>query len=248
MSLFNLIKLDATPSTNDYLKIRHKTGIASDGDLVWAQHQTSGRGQRDKHWESAFENSLTFSIYRTFDDFKSVHPFLISLMVSMAIIETLEELGIPKLAIKWPNDILSCNQKIGGILIENFFSKGRLNASVIGIGINLNQDDFNNIPNAASLKQLTGKHWSPQQLLNRLLPYLHANLHETENWSHQNMLASYNQKLWRRNQSSVFEASSERFRANLLGVSAHGKLILEKSDKEVTEQGRDQIRMLYDIN
>ena len=62
------------------------------------------------------------------------------------------------------------------------------------------------------------------------------------------MLASYNQKLWRRNQSSVFEASSERFRANLLGVSAHGKLILEKSDKEVTEQGRDQIRMLYDIN
>ena len=69
MSYFNIIKLNATPSTNDFLKERHQKGLCKECDLVWAKDQTSGRGQRDRTWVSSFENSLTFSIYKTYEHF-----------------------------------------------------------------------------------------------------------------------------------------------------------------------------------
>jgi BirA family biotin operon repressor/biotin-[acetyl-CoA-carboxylase] ligase len=63
MTYFNLIKLNATSSTNDYLKNKYKKGNVSDGDLVWTINQTSGRGQRQNKWYSDFKDSLTFSIF-----------------------------------------------------------------------------------------------------------------------------------------------------------------------------------------
>ena len=74
----------------------------------------------------------------------------------MAIINALEKISIPELSIKWPNDILSENKKIGGILIENFFKKSKINTSIIGIGLNLNQEKFEKVPKATSLKMVTG--------------------------------------------------------------------------------------------
>ena len=121
--------------------------------MVWTINQTSGRGQRQNKWYSDFKDSLTFSIFRQFKDIEISNPFLISLIVSLGIYKALTELRIPNLNIKWPNDILSENKKIGGILIENFFTKGKLIASVIGVGLNLNQLSFQNIPNAKKKKR-----------------------------------------------------------------------------------------------
>ncbi len=245
MSYFNLIKLDAIPSTNDYLKKLHKEGRAFDGNLVWAKDQTSGRGQRENKWESDSENSLTFSVYRDFSETKGISPFLISAAVSLAIIETLQELQIPNLAVKWPNDILSCNLKTGGILIENFFSEGRLKASVIGIGLNVSQDVFHHVPLATSLKQVSGKQWKADELLEALTPFLENALYNLDFQDQKALLGQYQNILWKRNMVSSFLEDGKIIKAKLMGVNPQGKLLLELKDRRVVEKDTQQIRMLY---
>ena len=71
------------------------------------------------------------------------------MVMSLAIVKALERLNIPKLSIKWPNDILSANKKICGVLIENVIKQNQLESSIIGIGLNVNQNKFDNLPQAA---------------------------------------------------------------------------------------------------
>ena len=157
MSYFNIIKLNATPSTNDFLKERHQKGLCLDGDLVWAQDQTSGRGQRNRTWFSSPEDSLTFSIYKTYEQFYSANAFSISVAVALGIVTGLQSQGIPNVSIKWPNDILSDNKKIAGILIENIFKGFNEIVSIVGIGLNVNQLQFDNLPQASSLAILNNQ-------------------------------------------------------------------------------------------
>ena len=172
MSFFNIIKLDAISSTNDYLKVMRRSKKTKDMDLVWAIKQTSGRGQRENKWFSESHKSLTISIYKNFKDSSIFYPFLISVIISISIVKCLEKLNVPNVLIKWPNDILSCNKKIGGVLIENFFSNGKLVDSIIGIGLNINQESFKNLHNASSLKIETGENWDIQYILENLLVYI----------------------------------------------------------------------------
>ena len=94
-----------------------------------------------------------------------IKPFKLNAVVCLGIIYALKKLSIPGLSIKWPNDILSENKKIGGILIENFFNKSKIKASVIGVGLNLNQEKFEKLPKATSLKIITGEKWASKIIL-----------------------------------------------------------------------------------
>jgi len=81
-----------------------------------------------------FNNNLvTLKVFKA--PFLGSH-FCLSMVASLAVYKTLVALEIPKLSVKWPNDILSENKKICGILIENVIKKNNLNQSVIGIGLN----------------------------------------------------------------------------------------------------------------
>ena len=124
MTKFNLIKLNAIGSTNDWLKNKLKSGNCHDGDVVWTMNQTKGRGQHSNVWSSDSQKNITFSVFKRFSGLNSYDSFLINCAVTLAIIETLEKFKIPNLKIKWPNDILSANNKIGGVLIENII-KGK---------------------------------------------------------------------------------------------------------------------------
>tara|TARA_B110000444_G_C18740976_1_gene548009 strand:- start:316 stop:1068 length:753 start_codon:yes stop_codon:yes gene_type:complete len=248
MSYFKIIKLNATSSTNDYIKNKYKIRDVSDGDLVWAIKQTCGRGQRQNQWLSTANESLTFSILREFKGIDISNPFLISLVISLGIHEALAELQIPKLNIKWPNDILSCNKKIGGILIENFFSKGKIIASVIGVGLNLNHNSFENLPHASSLRLVTGNIWDQKKSLDVLMRHLHKVLYQNDFKNLETLIISYNSKLWRRNQIVAFESKSIIFMAKPKGVSIKGNLIIENDEKEELEKNTRQIRMLYNPN
>ena len=132
MGYFNIIKLDAIPSTNDYLKVMRKSKKAKDMDLVWAINQTCGRGQRENKWISESNKNITISIYKNFKYLSIFHPFLISAMISISIVKCLDKLKVPRVFIKWPNDILSCDKKIGGVLIENFFQMGNWLIRLLG--------------------------------------------------------------------------------------------------------------------
>ena len=244
MSYFKIIKLNAIPSTNDYLKKRYKFGKVFDGELVWTENQTSGRGQRNKKWISEPFTSLTFSIYKQFNHLL-INPFKLNAVVCLAIINALEKLSIPELLIKWPNDILSENKKIGGILIENYFNKSKINASVIGVGINLNQEKFENLPKATSLKIITGEKWVSKIILDALVPLLEEYLFMFD-FQDSSILDQYQKKLWRRNKTVFFSMDGKLHKGKLKGVDQSGMVILQDQKKMISKFNNSQISIQYD--
>ena len=123
--------------------------------------------------------------------------------------------------IKWPNDILSVNHKLGGILIENMVSEGKRRASIIGIGLNINQSEFSSLPKAISLYQLTDVLYDIDQLLTNYLAYLINHLKDPDR-----IIERYSQLLFKKDQISTFTIGNRPVKALVRGVTSDGKLIL----------------------
>ena len=243
MSNFRIIKLNAITSTNDYLKKRYKSGKVLDGDLVWTENQTSGRGQLNKKWISEPFKSLTFSVYKQFNGLL-IKPFKFNAVVCLGIIYALKKLSIPGLSIKWPNDILSENKKIGGILIENFFYKSKIKASIIGVGLNLNQEKFEKLPKATSLKIITGKKWSSKIILDALVPILEEYLFMFD-FQDSSILDQYQKILWKRNKTVLFDMDGKLHKGKLKGVDESGMIILQDQEKMIRKFNNSQISIQY---
>lgn len=231
MRNFNIIKLDAIDSTNDELKVRHRKGVVKDGTVLWAKHQKAGRGQREKKWISDQHNSLTFSIYRAFEP-PIANGFSVSKAVTVGLLRALHQLSVPDLTVKWPNDILSANSKVGGILIENSYRNQTLHASVIGIGLNINQEAFVSLPGASSLYLKCHQKFELDQVLEVVLEHLSHTLYALVEEGH--VFHSYFENhLWRKDQLSEFSKGKQTFQATPLGVSETGALrVKDKNDKE----------------
>ena len=246
MSYFKIIKLNAIPSTNNFLKERYKKGDCVDGELVWAKEQTKGRGQRERKWISSADNSLTFSVYRSYTNFHSRNAFLVSAAVALGIINALKIIGIPDLKIKWPNDILSCNKKVGGILIENIFKKSQLKASIIGVGLNVNQLKFLDLPYAGSLASVTGKEWILEKVFNLLKEALELTLFSINTVSKEHWIEEYSNLLWKKDKVALFKRNGKSFKAISKGLSPEGFLIIENMKGESLTLNSNQSRMLYE--
>ncbi|MGI9548205.1 MAG: biotin--[acetyl-CoA-carboxylase] ligase, partial [Flavobacteriaceae bacterium] len=132
----HLIKLDATGSTNLHLKKLWQDGSPIDWTVVWTANQHSGRGQQGSIWHSEAGKNLTFSVLKYFKNFDIRHQFRLNMAVSLAVFEALQQMDVPQIRVKWPNDILSGTEKISGILIENIVKAKERKATVIGIGLN----------------------------------------------------------------------------------------------------------------
>ena len=148
----NIIKLSAIDSTNDYLKINFLDKTKNDIHVVYTFNQTKGRGQRGNSWNSEPEKNLAFSIAFFPNKFKVENHFTINIIFSLFILNTLKSLQIPDIKIKWPNDIMSGNKKICGILNELKIKGSKIQKIIIGFGLNINQENFENLPGASSLK------------------------------------------------------------------------------------------------
>ncbi len=167
-----IIKLDATESTNTYLRELSLTKNLKDFTIVTTRNQTSGRGQFNSKWESDEGKNLAISILKKNIEVPIDRLFLISICVSLGVLNGLKQLGVPNLSVKWPNDILSGNFKIGGILIENMLSGTKIKQSIIGFGINVNQQEFKYAPKAASMKKIVGKSFDHELVLDSLIENL----------------------------------------------------------------------------
>ena len=160
-----LIKLNAIDSTNEYIKI-NKSIFDKELVCIYTFNQTMGKGQRGRNWESEPYKNLCVSFYKLLSNKASKDIFFkLNMIVSLKMIRILKKYSIPKLSIKWPNDILSENKKIAGILIETSLKNGRLNDFIIGIGLNVNQTDFHDLLNASSLKNIMEKEFDLNKLI-----------------------------------------------------------------------------------
>lgn len=160
-----IIRLDSTTSTNSELAVR--AAELPHGATIVAREQTAGRGQRGNGWEAEPGKNLTFSILLRPRNVRAAEAFSLSMLTSLAIAGALEEL-LPetRIYVKWPNDIYVGDLKICGILHENSISGGRLDYSVAGIGINVNQLKFlSNAPNPVSMAILAGREFDLSEVL-----------------------------------------------------------------------------------
>ncbi|MBA6156490.1 biotin--[acetyl-CoA-carboxylase] ligase [Tenacibaculum sp. S7007] len=238
-----IIKLDAIDSTNSFLKNLSVNSTVQDFTIVMAKEQTSGKGQMNAKWVVDGGKNLTFSVFSCFDDLEISNQKYLSFGVSLAVFETLNELKLPKLAIKWPNDILSVNKKLAGILIENNLKGNKITSSVIGIGINVNQEIFSkDLPNATSIKKIVNKEFDLDILLNEILIRLKSKLELLHKKDYAFLEKQYLSVLYKKNVPSMFKNNQNiLFMGKIIGVSENGKLQIELENETIKEFGLKEV-------
>ncbi|KRD10068.1 biotin--acetyl-CoA-carboxylase ligase [Flavobacterium sp. Root901] len=240
-----LIKLDAIDSTNDFLKSMSSQDELDNFTVVTAENQTKGKGQMGAKWNSEKGKNLIMSILVKDFLFDNQEVFNLSIVVSLAVLETLKSLNIPDLCIKWPNDIMSYNKKIGGILIENTLkSDGRI-VSVVGIGLNINQTNFDELPRGSSLAVISGKTFN----INNLTLLIAEKIQEkTALWETSSSVfwEDYFNSLFRKGIPTPFKNLQDKnFMGIIQGVSEQGKLQVLLEDDSIAEYEIKEIQMLY---
>lgn len=153
----NILKLDAVDSTNTYASTLLKNQKVSEGLIIQAFHQTSGRGQMGTNWHSPPGESLTFSVILAPSFLKADKQFYLNMAISLSVFEYLSVKGVSGGVIKWPNDIIVQRKKLAGILIENSIKGTHIQHSVIGIGLNVNSKAADLPAFATSLSMETGR-------------------------------------------------------------------------------------------
>ena len=225
MSPYSLIKLSATASTNTYLKDLSRVTKLNDATVVVTNHQSKGRGQLGATWFSEDKKSLAFSVYKVFKGIEVKDSFYISMAVAIGIAEILKEFNISDVKVKWPNDIMSRGKKCGGILIENFIQRSVVKTSIIGIGLNVNNEAFPGLPHASSMKLCSGQHFNMSEILDKTICRILEKLELVENGLYQKIHTQYYELLFMRDKIQVFEdVSKNRFNGVVKGVTSDGLL------------------------
>ena len=239
-----IIKLDAIDSTNSYLKKLLNKKTLDDLTVVVSKHQTQGRGRNGNIWSNKPSLNLAFSIYKRFSDFEIDKKFMLNVISSISVYETLKKYNLFDLTIKWPNDIMTEDKKISGILIENNIRGKKIKHSVIGIGININQSKFKNLPNATSIFIETGKLNSVETIACELQKILEKNfnlfkINENE------LIKNYNSLLYKKNETSNFSANDmSKFQGNIIKVGIDGKITIRVSNKQLSKYSESEIKLI----
>jgi len=224
-----LVKLDATDSTNSYLRQMSKNKDLGKWTVVTAEYQHEGRGQKGAIWHSDKGKNLICSILVKMNNFKASDQFMLNCAVSVGIHHYLKRFNLPKLKVKWPNDIMSVSKKLGGVLIENTLISDRIDQTIIGIGINVNQDQFpKELPAAVSIKQLTGTVVPRDIFLQDLLNAIQQKFELIFDRDYDSLWSQYESVLYRKDSVYTYENNKgEQFTGIIRGVSKQGKLVIE---------------------
>ena len=227
-----LVILATVDSTNKYAMQQVHAHMAKHGAAYYAMEQTQGRGQRGKTWDTAAGENIIVSVVTSPQCPFPPDPFIFNAAVALACYDFYKYLAGDETSIKWPNDIYWRDRKAGGILIENMVNGSTWNWSIIGIGINVNQVNFDpSIPNPVSLRQIRGEFLDPLLLTGDLMVHLEKywNL-----WlSHpESLMEQYNSALYKRNQKAKFRAGSRIFEGTVKQVNARGQLAVITSMEE----------------
>ena len=239
-----IIKLDAIDSTNSYLKKLLNKESLDDLTVVVSKHQTKGRGRNGNLWSNKPSLNLAFSIYKRFSDFEIDKKFMLNVISSISVYETLKKYNLLDLTIKWPNDIMTVDKKISGILIENNIRGNRIKHSVIGIGININQSEFKNLPKATSIFIETGKLNSVETIAQELQKILEKNFNRFK-VNEDELLNYYNSLLYRKNETSNFSANDVgKFQGEIINVSKNGEITIRESNKQLSKYYENKIKLI----
>lgn len=224
--------LDEVDSTNAYL-MREASSLEAPL-LLMAESQTAGRGQKGNSWEAAPGKNMTFSVLVRPHDFKAVDQFAISEATALAVVDFLALHGIEAM-VKWPNDIYVEDRKICGILIQHSIMGGNLAYSVLGVGINVNQERFlSDAPNPVSMWQITGIEYPLEDLACQVGECIEQRLGNA--WTRlgrESQHLEFKSSLWRGDGAChpfIDASTGESFHAAISDISPQGPVILRLPD------------------
>lgn len=223
-------RLYEVPSTNSYLAQLCKESKAKEFHTVITDDQTAGRGQRGNTWESEGEKNLTFSTVLYPTALEAKEQFHLSMAIAFATVDALENYT-DGFSIKWPNDIYWKDKKIAGILIENELEGKFITQSIVGIGLNVNQEVFrSSAPNPVSLIQILGATINRQELLDRILRGIMASyifLEKDYKMAVHNLRQLYLRRLYRKEGFHPYRDKEGTFLAAFQDVEPSGHLVLK---------------------
>ena len=217
---------DQLDSTNAYLQ-----RMQSEHDIrnwvVSADEQTAGKGMGSNGWESETGKNLTFSLAVDMGFLPAERQFLLSEAVALGIIEVLDKtLPTEQLSIKWPNDIYYGNCKLAGILINSTIKANMMDLSIIGIGLNVNQMQFQDWPtHPISLKMITGKEYDLKPMLEQIASQVIKKV-ELLKSDPTSIEQDYLKRLFRYQTWADYEVGGNVRRLFMTGIDSFGRLML----------------------
>lgn len=240
-------KIYETSSTNDHLANLCRQNKAQEFYTVFADRQTEGKGQRGNTWESETGKNILFSIVVYPTALEAQKQFYLSMLTAIAIVDALGKYT-DGFSIKWPNDIYWKDKKIAGILIENELQGKYIEQSIIGVGLNVNQEVFlSDAPNPVSLKQIIGKDINREELFYKILHGVVAGYRLLEE-DFEKMSATlrilYQRILFRRNGYFPYRDAEGTFLAQFEHIASDGHLYLQDDHGKIRRYAFKEVEYL----
>jgi BirA family biotin operon repressor/biotin-[acetyl-CoA-carboxylase] ligase len=229
------IRLATVDSTNNYAMRQIDAASAAHGDLVLADRQEAGKGQRGKTWLDSPGECLLMSLILAPGMALSEQPVFLA-AVALGVLDTIRALlpaGVP-CSIKWPNDILIADKKAVGILIENVVRGSQWQWAVVGIGANLGQQSFpNSLPNATSLHLQGAALPSPEELASEISRSVLARTAQLAQQGAALIWEAYNRNLYKRGELQSFRYGYDQIVRRVLDVDENGYLRVRNLDGDI---------------
>jgi BirA family biotin operon repressor/biotin-[acetyl-CoA-carboxylase] ligase len=231
---FTIKTIEETPSTSVMMKALEKQKLLTNGDVLRAINQTGGIGQSGNSWESEAGKNLTFSLFLDTHFLAASEVFQLNKIMSLALLDYLKNRQLSAVKIKWPNDVYIGDKKIAGVLTHNSFLGDKLENSIVGIGLNMNQIVFlSDAPNPVSLKQISKQEYNLEEELDSLLQCIYMRVIQLAKGELNNINAEYLKDLYGLNEKRQFKDEEGMFFGWIKGIDSFGQLLIEKDTKEL---------------
>jgi BirA family biotin operon repressor/biotin-[acetyl-CoA-carboxylase] ligase len=243
----NFITIKQVDSTNNFLKESlSNSKPLIEGTVIMAENQFAGRGQHQNGWHAEPGKNLTFSILLKPTFLPVTDQFDMVRAISLGVFDALEPLLGDKLKIKWPNDIYYDGKKLGGMLIENMIQGGQIKNAIVGIGLNINQENFpENLQNATSVKQILHQDYDLKALLSEICRHIEAYYLNLKAGNITFVRNTYLSRLYWLKEYKTFKAQNVTFTGTIEGVRDNGLLVVKNNNGEELEFSLKEIAFVH---
>jgi BirA family biotin operon repressor/biotin-[acetyl-CoA-carboxylase] ligase len=240
-----LIEFDEVDSTNLIAQDLLKNQKVFEGSVITANYQFQGRGQMGTSWVSQKGQNLLMSLVLTPTFLPIENQFYLSKIVAIGLVSVLKKIGLASAKIKWPNDIYVGTKKVSGILIESNLRGVRMESAVIGVGLNVNQEDFGIYKeSSSSLKLLVGQSFQIDEVRNLITDELLTWYQHLNDLNYELIDNFYHKNLIYFNEWATYEIDSQQVIRKIVAVNAAGNLCLISQEGKITSYGMKELKFI----
>lgn len=235
MLTHNIIRLEEVDSTNKYAQNLIKQGNILEGTVISTNFQLKGKGHGTNKWISNRNENLLFSIILFPKFLTADKQFTLHKISALTLTNVLKKLSNnwEDFKIKWPNDIYFKNKKLAGVLTENSISGNTISSSIIGIGLNVNQKEFDKtLPNPISIQQITGNTYNCEFLLEAIIDEfekVYSTVKQHQDYCDDLYLKNlYQFDIWKQ-----YKTKNQIFEGKITGIDSYGFLKIQKKNGDI---------------